>query len=342
MALSASYMRRLNNDHTKSLLVELDALLPQSFRSKPARNGAGARAMVRGGRSMNDVLSDIAQLIKHTKSHPPPALPPSSSPAAAVSDGLPEEAILFYAHGLLCVEVEMGAQQSWKISRLGLGASRFWGAAPWGTSIGHSLSQLVHRKDFDKLEGLRQECCSAPGRSHPRGLVRLITFSHQRLGGRRIATARYEKFELQLHMCRQAPAADGDVRRVLVVGTPWNDVMVEVGQHGRAAAAGAREGIQETSVARCSSRSTTCSCIEEREGGEGQEESASPCSSLCSDKGGVHALASSSKQAPSASPDLLSPATSSLQELFEPDNLARLSGIYAYDATASTITAGQV
>ena len=101
MALSASYMRRLNNDHTKTLLAELDAFLPQSFRSKPARNGAGVRAMVRGGRSMNDVLSDIAQFLKHIKSHPPPASPPSSLPAAAVSDGLPEEAILFYARGLL-------------------------------------------------------------------------------------------------------------------------------------------------------------------------------------------------------------------------------------------------
>ena len=51
------------------------------------------------------------------------------------------------ARGLLCVEVAMGAEQEWIVCAEGKGAARLWAAAPWGSSsVGHSLSQLVHRQ----------------------------------------------------------------------------------------------------------------------------------------------------------------------------------------------------
>jgi hypothetical protein len=147
---SAAFVRRLNAEHTKELLAELDRRLPLSFRSKPARNGAGVRSVVAGGRSLNDVLADVVSFVEHLRGQQPGRQDVQLAAANSASSWLVREALLS-APGLLCIEVDMGPNEHWKIVREGRGATLRWGAAPWGTCVGHSLSQLTHREVRQRL-----------------------------------------------------------------------------------------------------------------------------------------------------------------------------------------------
>jgi len=144
---------REQRERVRRLVHAVDSLLPARFRSSARPNGAGARSLGGGGRALTDVLQDLRQyLIYHRQTFPAArggmavGARPAGGGAPLLSPEIPRESLL-HAHGLLCVEVEMGGAQDWIVCVQGQGASQAWAAAPWGGScVGHSLSQLVHRQ----------------------------------------------------------------------------------------------------------------------------------------------------------------------------------------------------
>lgn len=209
-------------NHNTQLVQHLERLLPAQFRSGARPNGAGARSIGGKGRALNDVLEDVLQYVAHRRNVQP-------SPASAVKCKCEiTRELLFSAQTMLCFEVEMGGQQDWIVTDGGRGAEQIWGAAPWlGGMVGHSFSQLVHRKDFSALEELWKRTCTAlqgSARANPAPVstvVRVLTFTYESLGrGQPLHTCSYQAFELQLHPQPNTSAVfPFTPHRVLVVGT---------------------------------------------------------------------------------------------------------------------------
>jgi hypothetical protein len=210
----------LLREQTKHLVSAIEERLPDSCKSGPSRNGAGKRRSLGGsGRTMNDVLQDVIAFVAARKDKPevrpavsvsPPAVkteedasfassttasststPGACSPCPRAASHPPSvgsgavcvdivRSGLFSAHGLLCLEVEMGGEQDWLICAVGRGAARRWTAASWlGEGVGHSFSQLVHRHDYATLLALGDQCVA----HQPWPIdVRVVTFDKVLLG----------------------------------------------------------------------------------------------------------------------------------------------------------------
>ena len=148
----------------KEFVKNLDALLPEAYRSIPVKNCAGRRSLGSEGRSLHDVLVDTIQCLKamrprgeaggadeHTPAHSE-ALGREVS-GAALRDGL------MSSHSLAVMELEM---PSWTITSLNPAAKELLGETPWASSEGQCLvNALVHWEDVSILQNMWLEAQSA-------------------------------------------------------------------------------------------------------------------------------------------------------------------------------------
>jgi len=228
----------LERDHSKNLVASVERMIPHEHRSKPTRNGAGSRSVGGGGRALNDVLHDLIAYVKVLQQDRQRNVPSDGSLSNARTPSYQDldsdspsknctqhsngdilvKDVLFSARDLLCLEVEIGGEQDWLIRAAGHCAARYWGAAPWlGDLTGHSLSQLVHRHDFESLQTLGHECCSPFYTATP-SQMRIVTFATTPLGTQQVLTCRYQSFELHLHPLQSAEVASSSIRRFLLLG----------------------------------------------------------------------------------------------------------------------------
>ena len=111
----------------KQLLAQLEALLPQQFRSEATRNGAGARSVGGNGRAMNDVINDVINHVAYRRNTDQPSvlrvvrrkskITRGARQAERQSDdvdilSVSREAMLSAeSRGMFCIEVSMTGEQ---------------------------------------------------------------------------------------------------------------------------------------------------------------------------------------------------------------------------------------
>ena len=123
----------------KELLVSLDLVLPDEFRSCARPNGAGLRSLGIAGRSMHDVLSDVVRAVASRRAE------------------LDRKSML-RSHGSMVLEVEM---PGWNITSKSPGAELFFKGNPWGDLEGQSLTDFLQREDVEYLNAMWSGSSSA-------------------------------------------------------------------------------------------------------------------------------------------------------------------------------------
>jgi hypothetical protein len=152
--------RRLHKEFVKNL----DALLPEAFRSIPVKNCAGRRSLGSEGRSLHDVLVDTIQCLKAMKPRDVAGDADEHTPAHSVAlgsevSGAAMRDALMSSHSLAVMELEM---PSWTITSLNPGAKELLGDTPWASSEGQCLlNALVHWEDVSTLQNMWLEAQSA-------------------------------------------------------------------------------------------------------------------------------------------------------------------------------------
>jgi hypothetical protein len=121
----------------KELLVSLDLVLPEEFRSCARPNGAGLRSLGTAGRSMHDVLSDVLRAV--------------ASQRAEL-----DRKNMLRSHGSIVLEVEMPGLN---ITSKSPGAELFFKDTPWGSLEGQSLTDFLQLEDVEYMNDM---WCSRP------------------------------------------------------------------------------------------------------------------------------------------------------------------------------------
>ena len=149
----------------KEVVIALDKLLPETYRSDPVKNCAGRRSLGMEGRSLQDVLVDTVKCLRAMRARDEAGDADTGSPAtedehtpatvsgATIRDGLKS------SHSLAVMELEM---PSWTVLSLSPAAQELLGDTPWGSCEGQCLvNSIVHHEDVSILEDIWSEAQSA-------------------------------------------------------------------------------------------------------------------------------------------------------------------------------------
>ena len=173
--LQKNIERRAQRRVKNQIFRDIDQALPERFRSKAVKNGAGPRSLGAAGRSQQDVLRDLvhavsvlqreqAEKVKHDASESPGQCAAGQSIANAKSAETlaPDDVDKFMRKGmmssrsLLVLELELEDDVD-TILALGSGASEFFQHAPFGCVQGLSFGNvLVHSEDVDTFRSICQ------------------------------------------------------------------------------------------------------------------------------------------------------------------------------------------
>jgi len=162
-----------------ALVSKIHSLLPPTARVHTARKqGAGARGLGAGGRSLHQALEDVVGYLRNLRAAGP-MLPPALQqprPQPAFSH---REALLS-SRSMFVLEVESNVR--WTIKTLGRGAADFFAHAPWGDTEGQSLANLVRCEDVPSLVQMwnphaHAHAVSAGGGGAVACRLHIITFS---------------------------------------------------------------------------------------------------------------------------------------------------------------------
>ena len=136
-------LKRLHRVHGKSLIMQIESLLPATIKSSAKRNGAGSRSLGKRGRTLTDVLGDTVQYIRRlrgrlasealSRDHANTQMLPTRAPlkfsedyllhASKISSGAGNNQmkqayrsaefrdLLAESEGILCIEVHMGGDE---------------------------------------------------------------------------------------------------------------------------------------------------------------------------------------------------------------------------------------
>jgi hypothetical protein len=163
-------IRRKLRQRQNALVFELDVLLPEEFRTKEVKNGAGShRSLGTSGRSLFAVLADTVECLKVLRARERDkvksrqasrlaSLPAWVPPPLAIDDDTLREGMRS-SHFLALMEVDM---PGWTIENLNTGAQELLGRPPWVDSRMQCLvNTLVHRNDVLPLQEMWQQSLTA-------------------------------------------------------------------------------------------------------------------------------------------------------------------------------------
>ena len=144
--------RKAQRKHQNDLVQKLDAALPKSaLRQVRIKQGAGARALGTGGRSMHQALENVVEYMKELRAAG--NLPVKRVAASAeVSTAKFHRDALMNAKSVFVLEVQSASD--WIILDVGQGAADFFCGAPWGDMKGQSLANFVRCEDLTSLHKL--------------------------------------------------------------------------------------------------------------------------------------------------------------------------------------------
>ena len=173
--LQKNIERRAQRRVKNQIFRDIDQALPERFRRKAVKNGAGPRSLGTAGRSQLDVLHDLvhavsvlqreqAEKVKHDASGSPGQCAAGQSIASekTAETLAPDDVDKFMRKGmmssrsLLVLELELEDDVD-TIHALGSGASEFFQHAPFGSVQGLSFGNvLVHSEDVDTFRSICQ------------------------------------------------------------------------------------------------------------------------------------------------------------------------------------------
>ena len=130
-------------------MAKVHSLLPPSARiNATPKQGAGARGLGAGGRSLHQALEDLVGYLKGLEAagRLPRWMPGAE---AGPPSQVQHRTALLSCRSLFVVEVESNVL--WTMRALGHGAADFFAHAPWGSMEGQSLANLVRCEDIPSL-----------------------------------------------------------------------------------------------------------------------------------------------------------------------------------------------